>query len=193
MQASIDYEHSSGFFLGALASSVDFGDHGLTDRAHVEVVPYVGWTFPITDDWRADIQYQRYIYDGKIFNNESDYDEIYGFLHYRDMFSARVSFSPDYYNKEQPAADFGFIGRYPLTETLNLSAGIGYSLTRDVLEYDYLYWNVGVSWYHRYVALDLRYVQSAFFNEMEELDKNPWLFEPGPLSPTIVFTVTFGF
>jgi len=193
VQASIDYEHSSGVYLGSLASTVNFKDRGFDDRSNVEVVPYLGWSFPVKDDWRADLQVQRYIYDGKVFNNESDYNEIYGFLHFQDTFSARVSFSPDYYDREHAAADLAFIGRYTLTETLNVSSGIGYSLTRDVLEYDYLYWNIGMSWYHRYVALDLRYVQSAFFNEMEDVDKDPWRFEPERISATVVFTVTFGF
>jgi len=193
VQANIDYEHATGFFLGTSASTVNFGDRGFSDRSNVEITPYLGWSFSATDDWRVDLQFQRYIYDGKIFNNQSDYNELYAFAHYQDLFTARVSFSPNYYNRDHPAADFGITGRFPLTETVNLSSGIGYSLARDVLEYDYLYWNAGISWHHRYGALDLRYTQSAFFNEKEVPDRDRWLFEPERLGPTIVFTISFGF
>lgn len=193
LQANIDYEHTSGLYIGTSASTVNFGDAGFSDRSNVEITPYLGWTASPDDDWRFDLQFQRYIYDGKIFNNESDYNELYVFLHYRDLLTTRISVSPDYYDRERPAADFGIAGRYPVTEQINFSAGAGYSLARDVLEYDYLYWNAGISWYHSYGALDLRYTQSTFFNEKELPDRDRWAFEPEHLGPTIVFTVSFGY
>ena len=193
LQANIDYEHSSGLYVGASASTVNFGDRGFSDRSNVEITPYLGWSVEVEDDWRIDLQIQRYIYDGKIFNNESDYNELYVLVHYRDVLTTRISFSPDYYDREQPAADFGLTGRFPVTENVNFSAGAGYSLARDVLEYDYLYWNAGISWYHPYGALDLRYAQSAFFNEKEQPASTRWAFEPDQLGPTIVFTVSFSY
>jgi uncharacterized protein (TIGR02001 family) len=50
-RANLDYEHSSGFYLGTWVSSVDFGDDGFDDKANVEMTPYIGWSFPISDDW----------------------------------------------------------------------------------------------------------------------------------------------
>ena len=192
LRANIDYEHSSGFYVGTWVSTVNFGDKGFDDRSNVEIAPYLGWTFSLSDDWRLDTQWTRYIYDGKIFGNESDYNEFYGFLHFRDVATVRIAFSEDAYNRGKPSADFELTGRYPVTDRLELSAGVGFSLTREVLEYDYLYWNAGFTWYWKFVGLDFRYLQAAEFNEKIGVDRDPWLFEPDPLGPTFVFSISFG-
>lgn len=190
---SIDYEHSTGFYTGAWVSTVDFADEGFENRADVEIAPYLGWTFSLSDDWRLDAQWTRYLYDGNLFGRPSDYNEFQGFLHFRDLGSVRVGFSENLYDRGKPSADFEFTGRYPIFDWLEFSTGIGYALARDVLEYDYLFWNAGFICYYKFVGLDFRYAQAAEANEKEEAEHSPGQIEFEELGPTFLFTLTIGF
>lgn len=193
LRFSIDYEHSSGFYTGTWVSTVNFGDEGFANRADVEIAPYLGWTFSLSDDWRLDTQWTRYLYDGNIFGRASDYNEFQGFLHFRDIGAARIGFSENAYNRGQPTADFEVTGRYPIFGWLEFSAGIGYALARDVLEYDYLFWNAGFMWYYKFIGMDLRYAQAAESNEKEPVEHSPSQLEFNELGPTILFSISFGF
>ncbi len=192
--ANLDYEHDSGFFLGTTASRVDFGDKGFDDRAQFEIIPYLGWSFPIAEEWRMDLQLSRYFYNGAIFGEHSDYNELYGFLHYSDLVTAKVSFSEDYYHRGHAAADFEASGRYPLTDWLEISAAIGYSLTKDAIEYDYLYWNSGISVYYKFLGFDLRYFDAMETAETHDAGVHDVIKNyPETLDSTVVFSISVGF
>ena len=184
IQANLDYEHSSGFFLGTSVSNVDFGDNGFDDPSNVEIIPYLGWSFNLSDDFRLDMQWTRYLYDGKIYGRQSDYNEYYALLHYRDIFSARASFSENFYNQGSTSSDYELTGRYPITDTVELSTGVGYSFTKDILEYDYLYWNAGMTYFTEFVAFDFRYLHAIDTSVNENVD---WPYEPKVSNPSFVF------
>lgn len=195
-QINIDYQHDSGIFqgvfLGTWVSMIDFGDTQFDDPARVEISPYLGWTKQLHSDWRFETFYTRYVYAGKLFGKSADYHEFYWSVHFRDLFSTTVAWSPNIYGQRQTAFALEGTARYPLAETLEFSAGLGYSRLRDALEYDYLYWNGGISWYlHRHITLDLRYAQSA--HAKSKHIRSPWPYDPDPVGPTAVFTISVGF
>jgi uncharacterized protein (TIGR02001 family) len=198
IQANVDYEHSSGIYLGASASNVNFGDRNFNDSARVEFAPYLGYAHRLADDWRVDVQWTRYLYDGKIFGRQADYNEFYLFLHYRDLLTLRASISDNFYNQGKVTSDYEFTTRYPLTDYLEVSSGVGYSQVEKVLEYDYLYWNAGITGRYKFIAVDLRYMH-AFEATTEDTiegtaeDKEIWGYEPEVLHATIVFSVSVGF
>ena len=193
LQGNIDYEHSSGLYLGVWTSNVDFDDSISNDPARIEVSPYLGWSFELSDDWRLDTQVTSYIYDGKIFGESSDYHELDGFLHFRDLLTFRAAYSEDAYSQSTAAYDFELAGRYPVTDSLEFSTGFGYALTRDVIEYDYYYWDAGFTWYYKYVALDFRYTDSDQASEKEDEANVFFEFEPLEIDPSFVFTISIGF
>ena len=193
IQANSDYEHASGLFLGVSVSSVDFGDHQFDSRSRAEITPYLGWNFDFLEDWHLQLQWQRYLYDDRIFGADADYNLFSTTLHYRDLITTRIAVSDDLYQQDQAAAYFQMTGRYPVTESIEFSAGIGYSLTRDALEYDYLFWNSGFTWFHPYGSLDFRYVQSKFVREVELDHQSGWQFDPHEIDAKFVFTISFGF
>ncbi|MGR9106974.1 MAG: TorF family putative porin [Gammaproteobacteria bacterium] len=193
LQANLDYEVARGFYLGSSASTVDFGDHAFADRSQVEITPYLGWSTPLAEDWRLDLQWTRYFYDGKIFGRYSDYNEFYGFLHYRDLASLAFSFSDDFYQRGHVSGNFELNARYPLSDWLEVSSSAGYSLTKHAVEYDYLYWNLGFSVYFDHLVLDFRYAD-AMQTDSVPVDPTRHAEEfLETLKPTLIFLLTIGF
>jgi uncharacterized protein (TIGR02001 family) len=190
IQANLDYEHGSGLYLGTSVSNVDFGDNNFRNAASVEITPYLGWTFTLSDDFRLDLQWTRYLYDGDIYGNQSDYNEFYAFLHYRDLITARVAYSEDFYSQDRDSFDYELTGRYPITDTVEFSTGVGYSLTEDILEYDYLYWNAGLTYFMKHIAFDLRYLHAI---ETSTNEDTKWPYEAQISNPSLVFSVSVGF
>lgn len=192
-QANIDYENASGLYLGASASTVDFGDHGFADAADFEIMPYLGWSFSLNENWRLDSQWTRYLYDGNIFGMPSDYNEFYLFLHYRDIISFAASFSEDYYHRGHAAGIYELTGRYPITDFLEFSGSAGYTQTRKTLDYDYLYWNAGVTCFYKMISLDLRYADAITAADNHGDIATYYRNYPEVLSSTLLFSVTIGF
>jgi uncharacterized protein (TIGR02001 family) len=195
IQGNLDYQHESGVYLGTSVSNVNFGDRNFNDSSRVEFAPYLGYTYKLADDWRVDLQWTRYLYDGKIFGRQADYNEFYAFLHYRDLFTLRAAISDNFYNQNKVTSDYEFTGRYPLTEYLEISSGVGYSQVEKVLEYDYLYWNAGITGRYKFIAVDLRYMHAYEATTIEGTveDTEKWGYEPEVLHATIVFSVSVGF
>lgn len=190
---NIDYQHLSGLYLGSSATYVNFGDSN-DNAAHVEITPYLGWSFNLSEDWRLDSQWSRYLYDGNIFGLASDYNEFYLFLHYKDIISATVAFSEDFYHRGHAAGNYELAGRYPVTDFLEFSTGAGYTQTKKILEYDYLYWNAGLTYFYKFVSLDFRYVDAFETAALHDPTHNndPGYF-PEVLKPTFLFSISIGF
>lgn len=196
IQANLDYQHASGFFVGAFVSSFNIGGSEVRENFHfinqarAEISPYLGWNFKLGDDWRLEAQYSRYFYDGKIYEFAGDYNEFYLFLHYKDLLSMNVSATDDFYGLGDMAFDYEITGRYPITDYLEFSSTFGYAQVKEVLSADYPYWNVGLTGRYRFISLDLRYydAREIYFDSQS---KSP--DHPDTLKATVVFTISVGF
>lgn len=194
LQSNVDYQHTSGLYLGSSVSTVNFDNKGQANAANVEIVPYLGWSHKLTGQWRLDAQWSRYLFDGKVFDLQSDYNEFYLFLHYKDLFSGRISISDDYYALGNPVLDYELTGRYPVTDSLEFAAGFGYSQTSAVLGSDYPYWNAGFTYFYKFLAFDLRYMDAtetainpATENRLHER------YDPPLINASCVFSISLGF
>ncbi len=191
---NIDFEHSIGVFSGVTFSNVDFADKGFQNRSYWELTPYVGFSFPLNDSFRLETQWLRYIYDNHVFGRDADYNEFYFFLHYDDLISARVSFSEDFWNQNAAATDVGLTFRYSMIDTLQFSSGVGYSFYESALEYDYAYWNAGLTYFTKYAAFDLRYADSKQVSvHSSDYHYHDNQLELMPIDTTVVFSVSIGF
>lgn len=196
IQGNLDYQHSSGFYVGTTVSNFNLGasevveDIGFPNSAQVEITPYLGWSFKLTDDWRLDTQYSRYFYDSTIYGLDADYNEFYLFLHYKDLVTAQASFIDDFYGIGDAAYFYELTGRYPITDFLEFSSTFGYAQANNVLSADYPYWNVGLTGRYKFIALDLRYydARELYFQEPAFAPDHP-----DTLKATVVFSLSVGF
>ena len=192
-QGNIDYEHPLGFFIGTWVSQVDFGDRHYKDRANIEANPYVGVNLGLSENWRFDTTLAGYLYDGKVYGHEADYGEINALLHFRDLLTARFGASYDAYGRGRSTLDYEINMRYPVTDTVEVSGGLGYEDANTVLTYSYVYWNIGVGWFlYKHAALALRYYDAHGFDEPKGGAANT-RFEPPRISNHVVFSISIGF
>jgi uncharacterized protein (TIGR02001 family) len=192
VRGNADYEFRFGedrAYVGSWLSRIDFEDRGFPDPADVEFYPYVGLNLKLAEDWRFDTSVSRYLFVGKLFGQDSDYNEYSASLHYRDLLSARVDFADNLYNRNHTSMNYEVSGRYPITDSIQLAAGFGYFSGKPAVEYDALYWNLGVSWFFPYGAVDLRYVDFAHSAPTQ----NPNAVIVPSLNNNFVFSLTAGF
>ena len=164
VRANADYElrfDEVRAYFGTWLSRIDFEDGAYPDAADVEFYPYLGLNFKLADNWRLDASVARYLFVGKLFGQYSDYNEYGAALHYRDLLSVRADVSDDLYHRGHASMNYELTGRYPITDAIEASAGLGYFVGKPAVEYDVLYWNVGFTWFLEYVSADLRYVDFA--------------------------------
>jgi uncharacterized protein (TIGR02001 family) len=161
VRASLDYSHRSGGFAGVWVGWVNFGDSGYANRSDVEFYPYLGFGFAPAGGLRVEVSVARYVFNGYIFGRPSDYNEYSAALQLGDWLTARLNASNDGYGRGGSIVDGELSGRYPLTANLSASAGIGYNHATASLAESALYWNLGLTWFFRRAALDVRYVDAA--------------------------------
>lgn len=121
ISGSLDYGHSSGFYLGTWASNVDFpvGD----DQAHIEIDLYGGFAGEFGDSGVGyDIGVLRYMYPG---TDGIDWNEVYGSLSY-SFFTLGVAHSSDVYSTSENGTYYNLGFDYGLPADINLSAAVGY-------------------------------------------------------------------
>ncbi len=103
IQGSFDYAHSSGFYIGAWASSLEFNSN-VTNEASLELNYYAGYTFDYYG-LSYDVGYLYYMYTGQnvdASSPEMDFSEIYASatktfdMKYSPTASLGVAWSPDF-------------------------------------------------------------------------------------------------
>ena len=186
-QANIDSAWSNGFFLGTWVSTADFGD------ADLALNPYVGKPFDLSPNWQIVTSVAGYLFNDKVNNVNASYAEGALRLAYRDIGSVQVNIAPDYYGTGSTVPSYEMELRYPLSEIIEVSGGLGYQASRNALNYDGVYANVGIAWFILpYLTLDLRY------HNLHEMNERPYesnATEPLAayhLDTPVVFSVSIG-
>jgi uncharacterized protein (TIGR02001 family) len=195
LQANVEYESNtigSGFFAGLWAAEVDFTDGSREDASHFEIVPYLGWSQELSKDYRLEGQLSRYIYDNRVFGKGADYYELYLFAHFRDVLSAEFAYAPDAYDIGIGSYNYQLTGRYPIFAATEFSGGGGFYQAADLFEYDYWYWNAGLTVRLARLAVDLRYIGSREVNETH-LTRRFWTTELPYETAKLVLTISVGF
>jgi uncharacterized protein (TIGR02001 family) len=142
VQGGVDYSFGdSGFYVGAWASNVDYGD-GTPD---IEVDTYVGWNTDLSDAVNLDIMLTRYNYfgeDEQDFGN-IDYNELIGVLTWSEMIAFTAAYTNDYANTGESSSYINVTGEWEVAESFTFSAGVGRTDFED--SDGYTDWMLGVS------------------------------------------------
>lgn len=183
LQGSIDYSMANGFYVGAWASNVDFGD--CCDE-EVEVDLYAGFSGGDVVTW--DVGFNYYWYPGA---DDLDFPEVYAGLGYKWL-EGKVYYSSDFANTSEQAWYFDGNASYELPANLGLEAHFGYS-TGDGIDAaygqdNYFDWSVGVTYALKNFDLGLKYADGS---DLKTLDGTPG--DVGSSEGVVIFTVSTTF
>ncbi|WP_025820774.1 TorF family putative porin [Shewanella marina] len=132
IQGGIDYQHQSGFYLGSWASNIDFGD----DTSY-ELDFYTGYSGQITQQISYDFSYLHYGYPDADAN--IDFGELKAALEWHWLwlqYSYVINAGDNVTAPTLDNRDLRYVEaliRYPISDTLTLSAHYGYS-SGDVVQ-----------------------------------------------------------
>jgi uncharacterized protein (TIGR02001 family) len=174
IQASLDYAHASGWYVGAWASTIDFQvpkGVGLSDP-DVELDLYGGYTKTLENKLAFDFGFIAYTYPQE---TDFTYQEVYASIA-KDWFKAKIWYSPEFGGKAAKelsrANGFGSSvsawyleanATIPLPQNFSITAHAGYS-TGDYWDHafgdDQLDWSAGVGYTAGKFNLLLKYVDT---------------------------------
>lgn len=182
VQASLDYGHESGWYIGAWASNVDFDSD-----VDYELDLYTGFSGGDEDGLGWDAGFVYYMYPD---DSDLNYPEIYGKLSY-GMFSGGVYFSNDWVASDESA--FYLTGDVsvplPANFSLNFHAGYSFGDFWDDVDSEYIDYSVGVGYTVGNFDLGLKYVDT-------DLDDGDFWFSDADVFNTegrVIFTVSTTF
>lgn len=194
VQANLEYQNPLGWYAGIGLSQVRFDDHQASDRAEMELRPYVGWSQSLLAELRGEIMIKGYVFDNKLFNQRAEYAEFYGLLHYQDWLSLQVSFAADAYQRSANTVNYEINLRRDLLDNLQLSTGVGFYQAGSLLGQEFFYWNAGISWFATdNLAIDLRYVDSALQAHQHHDTPDDSEFYPRQQDNQYLFSLRLGF
>lgn len=139
IQAGAGYSFSNGFYVGAWASNVDFGDE--TDA---EIDTFIGWNGDIAQNVNLDVQLNRYNYVGEPDGLDYAYNELIGKFTFAENYSATLGYTNDYLATGENSIYTAVGGNWTVGYDINLSAGVGYTSNSGPFE-SYLDYSVGVA------------------------------------------------
>jgi len=157
VQASLDFATDSGWYVGAWASNVDFGEDA---DINYEVDLYTGFSGGEEEGLGWDVGLVYYAYPD---DSDANYPEIYGKISY-NVFSGALFYSNDYVNSSENAMYVSGDVSVPLPSNFALTAHAGYSFG-DFWDQgdgsDYIDWSVGVGYTVGNFELGLKWVDTT--------------------------------
>lgn len=191
IQASLDYAHDSGWYIGAWGSNVDFGDLDVD----YEIDLYSGFAGKTARGlgWDAGILFYTYHDD-----SNPDFVEVYAALGY-SWFKGKLSYSNDFGGDttegNTPAWYFDGSASIPLPENFSVLAHVGYSfgdywddLQQAGTGRPYLDYSIGVGYALGRFNLALKWIDGSDFRQAEAAPRNVLSTEP-----RLVFTFATAF
>ena len=155
LQAGIDYEHSSGLFLGAWGSTVDLVSP--SGRRDAELDYYVGWLFSGDSRLSGTLSLVRYTYPGQTTSFSYDYTEVLATASWDGRYSLELGYTDDVYGFGVDARHAEVRVDWPLRSAWVVSAGLGMKDLENLGSSRYVYGDIGVSARFARFTVDLRW------------------------------------
>ncbi|MGY1457530.1 TorF family putative porin [Luteimonas sp. A534] len=166
LQIEAMVEHQSGFYVGAFASNVDFGDG--EDGIDHEVNAYIGWAGELGGGTELDVFLSRVAYPG---HNGSDYDidytEIEATLGIAEHYHVGVAYSPDIFNLDAKGWYYYAGAAFPLGDSgFTLGAQAGHYDLDDAAGDSYSDWLVSLDRDFGPINAKLQYSDTSSYGEI---------------------------
>jgi uncharacterized protein (TIGR02001 family) len=159
VQAGLDANFVSGFFLGAWGSTVDIPGPANRQRQS-EVRVYLGYGFDINEKLRMVLNTVAYRYPGSEGNVDYDNQETSVSLGIADQYWIEYAYSPNLYDQGVDTHNVEVFAEWPLGKDYLLSAGPGHfqvDWPTSTYGNETLYWQIGISRSFSAFDVDLRY------------------------------------
>jgi uncharacterized protein (TIGR02001 family) len=167
LQGSVDYANESGFYVGAWASNIDYGD-GVDGDLEIDL--YTGIAGETEGGFAWDVGLVYYTYPGA--DDISDYPEIYASLGYK-WFEVKQWYSNDLSGSDQDGFYTEANGTFELPANFGLTLHVGYNYgdafdapqnlvdnPDQLKDWEYMDYSVGVTYTLGNFDLGLKYVDT---------------------------------
>ena len=171
LQGEASLSHASGFYAGAWASNVDFGDPD--DGIDHEIDLFVGWAGELREGMELDLFVSRAKFPGANPGYELDYTEYAANLSFAEHYTVGVAYAPDIYQMGGKGIYYSAAAEYPLGESgFGLKLGAGWYDLEDAAGDSYGDYLVGVTRAFGPVTAELHYTNTVSYGEAlsENLD-----------------------
>ena len=152
LQLDASYGFASGFYVGAWASNVDFGDS--TDA---EIDTFVGWNGDLADGVNLDVQVNRYNYLNQPSDVDYAYNELIGKLTFDEQYGVTLGYTNDYLALGESSTYLAVDGSWEVGEGIDFTAGAAYTRNSGGLP-GYADYSVGLNRDFGPVNVALQYV-----------------------------------
>ncbi len=139
IQASLNYEHESGFFAGTWVSNVDF-----QDDANAEVDVYLGYFGEMNDTFSYDVMYNYYTYHGYSSAEDYNYGELL-FNAYISSLTLGLGYASDYGNSGDAAQYVSAAYDIELPKEFALTLQAGYTMGDAFEDAEYIDYSATVA------------------------------------------------
>jgi uncharacterized protein (TIGR02001 family) len=155
VQLGIDYQHASGLFAGAWASTVDLENFG--GRRDVELDYYLGYFYTPDAPVHLSIMLLQHTYPGQSTFFNYNYAEALVTAELNERYSLEFGYSDDIYGWNRTGRHLEMRGDWPLPNAWVVSAGLGYNDLDNQGTSNHLYWDIGASARYSRYMLDVRW------------------------------------
>ena len=159
LQAAVDINFSTGFFVGAWASSVDIPGPGDNHR-QTEIRAYLGYLFDLSDRFSLILNTVAYRYPGSDGQLSYDNQEWSAALGIDDQYWVEYAYSADLYDLGIETHNIEIFAEWPFGDGYLLSAGLGHfqvDWPESVYANETLHWQLGITRSFGRLDVDLRY------------------------------------
>lgn len=158
-------EHESGWYVGASAANVDFGDP--EDGMDYELAPYLGWAGELGAGAELDVFVSRVMYPGHSDGYDIDYTEVEATLGFAEYYHVGVAYSPDIFNLGEHGLYYNAGAEWPLGESgVTLAVQAGHYDLDDAGGDSYNDWRVGLSRGFGPLDVELHYTDTSSYGEI---------------------------
>lgn len=163
VQAGLDVNFDSGFFLGVWGSTVDISGPAGNNRQN-EVRAYLGYGFDLNENVRTVFNTVAYRYPGSDGGFDYDNQETSVSLGIADQYWIEYAYSPNLYDLGVDTHNVEIFAEWPLGSNYLLSAGLGhFQVDRrpTIFANETVYGQIGLTRSYSRFDVDLRYHKAA--------------------------------